>query len=389
MNRIFYPLWLVLCPTIIYAQILLYANNFENPKETPVPNCGPDLDATLVNTLWGGTGTGTGGGGLFTQRYTVETMLIKGPDKQYADPSGKGGNYCLSMLRDVEDDLLTLTLNTENLSYVNLSFDFSGIDLAGCGGPFGVDVPIMNIKLFNSPDGNFDYADPGNLLDEKNITGIAAQPFIFNWTRVQASLLAGAANNSVTLVFDLTQSGYAAFDNLRIEADNNPLPVLMRNIQVAWKGKHAELSWNTSTEINSSHYDIQRSSDGRQFTKIATVKSNNLPNGSGYAWIDYHTPDATTYYRLAITDFDGSVKHSKVVALVKTAASNDKFRITQNGVVYYSGNIPCDLKVINQSGAVIISQKVQAFGVLNLSYLKPGVYLIQAEGLPAQKFVKF
>jgi hypothetical protein len=58
-------------------------------------------------------------------------------------------------------------------------------------------------------------------------------------------------------------------------------------------------------------------------------------------------------------------------------------------VVYYSGNIPCELKVINQSGAVIISQKVQAFGVLNLSHLKPGVYLIQAEGLPAQKFVKF
>ena len=66
--------------------VLLYKNAFENPITTPVANCTADLDATEVNTLWGGTGEGTGGGGAFQQINTVETMLINGPDEQYEDP---------------------------------------------------------------------------------------------------------------------------------------------------------------------------------------------------------------------------------------------------------------------------------------------------------------
>ena len=78
--------------------VLIYQNNFENSLQTPIDNCGPDLDTTQVNTLWAGTGLGTGGGGLFKQVFTVETMLINGPSNTYTDPSGVGGNYCIGFL---------------------------------------------------------------------------------------------------------------------------------------------------------------------------------------------------------------------------------------------------------------------------------------------------
>lgn len=85
-------------------QVTLYDNHFESPNIPPVPNCGSDLDATDLNTLWSGTADGTGGGGAFQQVNTVETILINGPNERYDDPSGIGGNYCISMLSSAQDD---------------------------------------------------------------------------------------------------------------------------------------------------------------------------------------------------------------------------------------------------------------------------------------------
>ena len=199
--------------------ILLYKNTFEAPLSTPSPNCGPDLDATLVNSLWGGTGLGTGGGGLFQQEFTVETILINGPGLQYSDPSNLGGNYCLSMLSVTQNDRAALTLNSQMLPYANVSFLLSPIDLASCGGPFGVDTAIMHLSVYDSPGGTFSFSSPGTLLDEDTLIGGApgATPFTFNWTVCVTSFdISSSVDGNITIVFDLLQSGYAAFDSIEI-----------------------------------------------------------------------------------------------------------------------------------------------------------------------------
>lgn len=201
--------------------VLLYSNIFESPLATPVPNCGPDLDVTYVNDLWGGTGLGTGGGGLFQQINTVETILINGPNDQYTDPSGRGGDYCLSMLSTAEDDRLALTLNSQLLPYINLAFLMSPIDVAACGGLFGTDVAKMHVTAFDSPGGDFSFFDPGTLLDEDTIVGSdpGATPFTFNWVECNASLLiSSSVDGYITVVFDLINSGYAAIDSIVIKS---------------------------------------------------------------------------------------------------------------------------------------------------------------------------
>ena len=103
----------------LQAQVLLYENHFENPLSAPFSNCGPDLDANTINSLWGGTGIG--GGGNFMQVETIETLLINGPNNQYNDPSGIWGNFLIGFLSVVRDDKLALTLNSQNLSFITLS----------------------------------------------------------------------------------------------------------------------------------------------------------------------------------------------------------------------------------------------------------------------------
>jgi hypothetical protein len=86
----------------------------------------------------------------------------------------------------------------------------------------GIDVPKMAVSLLNSPGGAFSFAQ--SVLSSGEVTGEAApDAFTFHWTRHVVSLDAlSATDDNVSIVFDLTQSGYAAFDNLSIIASDDP-----------------------------------------------------------------------------------------------------------------------------------------------------------------------
>lgn len=201
--------------------IELFSNDFSTPLITPSSNCGPDLCITAVNTLWQGTGSGTGGGGTWKQIYTVETLLINGPNDVYTDSTGQGGDYCLSMLSVYQNDRVALTLFSDTLPFVNLYMDVSAIDLVGCSGPFGTDTPSFRVMVFDSPGGVFNINNPGVPLDEDTLYGgpAALDPHHFAWTQVQTGLdVSGSTDGNISVMWDLLTSGYAAFDNLLIEA---------------------------------------------------------------------------------------------------------------------------------------------------------------------------
>ena len=201
--------------------ILLFSNDFSAPLLAPVANCGPDLDATSVNDLWGGTGTGTGGGGLWAQINTVETILLNGPDNIYTDSAGIGGDYCLGMLSTFQDDRAALTLDRDTLPFVNFVMDISALDMPACGGPFGLAQPVVRVLVYDSPGGVFDIQNPGIPLDEDTLTGAQPwpDPYTTSWATVATGLdVSQATDGNVSVVIDLLASGYAVFDNIEITA---------------------------------------------------------------------------------------------------------------------------------------------------------------------------
>ncbi len=193
--------------------IVLYQNDFESPNQAPVLNCGLALDTTPINVLFGTEEN------QFHQRNTVEAVLIDDPI--YTDSSGAGGSHAIGMLSSAQDDLLALTFDSKKLGFINVFMDISSIDVQGCGGPFGVADPIYRVSLVDSPEGAYSIGF-GTVLDQKEVTGpVGPDNFTFLWTRVRFSLDASASTDGiVTVVWDLLQSGYAAFDNLRIEASS-------------------------------------------------------------------------------------------------------------------------------------------------------------------------
>lgn len=107
----------------------------------------------------------------------------------------------------------------------------------------------------------------------------------------------------------------------------NPLPVEMLPLTAQGKSSYIEVNWETISEVNASHFELERSTDLQNFTTIA----NNIPTvggeneGESYSFDDNDAQyNVTYYYRLKQVDLDGSVAYSNVAeAMITDGASNE------------------------------------------------------------------
>jgi hypothetical protein len=78
-----------------------------------------------------------------------------------------------------------------------------------------------------------------------------------------------------------------------------------------------QLQWQTSSEQNSDHFDIQRSTDGSRFESIGQVRAaGNSVLPQQYRFTDALLPSIpTVFYRLDMIDKDGKHEYSRVVAV--------------------------------------------------------------------------
>lgn len=108
-----------------------------------------------------------------------------------------------------------------------------------------------------------------------------------------------------------------SIDNFRFSV-STALPVVWKSF-TATKATDANiLRWSTASESNNSHFEIQRSLDGKNYEAIAKIKgAGNSSKVVSYSFNDVKAPAAkTTYYRLKQVDFDGKSEYSKVVSII-------------------------------------------------------------------------
>jgi hypothetical protein len=76
--------------------------------------------------------------------------------------------------------------------------------------------------------------------------------------------------------------------------------------------------WVTGSELNASHFVVERSSDGQNFEEIGKVKAEgNSQQALSYNFTDENVATSTghVYYRLRMVDLDGAFEYSKTVGL--------------------------------------------------------------------------
>lgn len=101
----------------------------------------------------------------------------------------------------------------------------------------------------------------------------------------------------------------------------SPLPVSLSLFDGKSEGLANKLFWETSSEINNSHFVIEKSHDAIHFEKLAEVAgAGNSNNAIGYELLDTR-PYPTTYYRLKQVDFNGDFTNYGPISIVNENGS--------------------------------------------------------------------
>ena len=153
----------------------------------------------------------------------------------------------------------------------------------------------------------------------------------------------------------------------------NPVPVEMIYFNAQIQDNASLLKWATATEINNSHFEVQRSTDGKNWQVIGKVEGNgNSSKIIKYEFTD-HDPLPLNYYRLKQIDYDGKFEYSQTTIAdfgSKKIAINAFPNPTEGKLTISIGRIYVDedikIEIIDLKGNVIKSLTFEPDGSLNL-----------------------
>ena len=97
------------------------------------------------------------------------------------------------------------------------------------------------------------------------------------------------------------------------------LPVTLLDFSASKSLDDVLLRWNTSHEINFDRFEVERSLNGAEFGRIATVQSQSAGSGTYHALdanaLKLYAAQPVLYYRLKMIDKDGKFKYSGIVTV--------------------------------------------------------------------------
>ena len=105
---------------------------------------------------------------------------------------------------------------------------------------------------------------------------------------------------------------------------SSPLPITLNAFNAISKNDNVLLSWQTSQEINSNYFTIQKSYDNKSFNDIGKIDASGNSNFSrNYSFIDNDPSyfEKPIYYRLAIVDKDGKKVYSEIKNVILKATA--------------------------------------------------------------------
>jgi hypothetical protein len=193
-----------------------------------------------------------------------------------------------------------------------------------------------------------------------------------------------------------TSLSSGTIDNFTV-VGSGELPFRLQSFTAKKVNSHQILvSWSTSMEQGTDHFDVEKMTDNSGFQSIGTVKAaGNSQTPQSYSLPDNNPVPGLNAYRLKGTDLDGSSYYSPVVYVQMT--SDLKFDIYPNPVIdyihilSYSGSLQ-RVRLFDVSGKLLRDQTPGTVSTqINMSNLSTGIYFLSiktAQGLYRQKLFK-
>jgi hypothetical protein len=234
------------------------------------------------------------------------------------------------------------------------------------------------------------------------------------WNGAQIQAFIGAGSNLVTgtptwtlsatgtrpargeVSFPCDQVGNGAID-VELKLNNNtcqteitfnaPLPIKLSAFNASLKGSGVLLNWTSEAESQASHYGVEKSGDGKNFTTIGSVKAaGNSATPLKYSYDDKNFA-GTGYYRLKLVDLDGKSSFSKVIYVNGGSGAGTTLSVFPNPFrsdVQLKGINASDvnknnIRVFNVAGKEVSYQVTGANSIAIDANLPKGVYILQVK----------
>lgn len=187
----------------------------------------------------------------------------------------------------------------------------------------------------------------------------------YNWSN-------GATERSITVSPAPGETRLTVTDDFGCVTDQfslnvlGPLPVTLTRFQAYVEGKAVQLSWTTSSEINSSHFMVERAVDGTHFEPLAKVAAaGNSTTLRHYQHADATPLKGTSFYRLAQSDKDGKVHYSEIRTVKINHGRSYNLRVGNNGrrvnlYLQAQESAPVTVVVYDPSGKTLQTAQWQA-----------------------------
>ncbi len=218
--------------------------------------------------------------------------------------------------------------------------------------------------------------------------------FLASWTALKFVFNYNVPNsinfNSMYKVLPLALA-FFAFDikaNCQISTETDSVPVRVSYFTAANNINKNMLNWKVVCYLNYANFQVERSTNGSDYTTINTFTADRIRCQSPFNLED-RLSSWRTFYRLKVGDRDGNFSTSKVVVVFGKEKSFEINSITPNLVinntllrVFSSERGTVEISVTNQQGNVVKRQsmllnKGNTELELDLSILSKGLYFLK------------
>lgn len=180
------------------------------------------------------------------------------------------------------------------------------------------------------------------------------------------------------------------------------LNVTLQSFSAVYVDKKVRLQWKAITDNDFVDFEIEHSTNGKEFSKLALVFPNIDDNN--YEFVHADVQNGKQYYRLRMVNLNGKIQYSSVLAVdarndVKenSAISNSVFTNQINVKLNLDDKQVARLLLFNEAGQIIRNEQKQGQKGMNymqmtgLDKLSRGTYILVAETANqriSQKLVK-
>lgn len=179
-----------------------------------------------------------------------------------------------------------------------------------------------------------------------------------------------------------------------IIVEDGPLPVKLISFAAERERNTSVIEWSTSEETGASHFEIQRSSNMREWVEVgrelAGGESTSLRE---YQFTDIKPKSGNNYYRLKMVDLDGTFAYSVVRNVSFESGSRAEVSTFPNPVSdelkieHDEWKSVTSMLLLDQTGKTVI-QNFNPINTVNVKSVPTGSYVLQLTHKDGSKLAK-